>query len=64
MKLFTFCFIVFLFTFFSSCENHMDIRDAVKGTPSRADTVMPHSFSSLQKKDTSTTTALPRVFKR
>jgi len=63
MKLFTFCFILLLFTFFSACENHMDIRDAVKGTPSRADTVMPHPFSSLHKTDTSKATS-SRVFKR
>ncbi len=64
MKLFTFCLILFLFTTFAACENHMDIHDVVKGTPSRADTVMPHKFSSLKKEDSSKTTILPRVFKR
>ena len=42
----------------------MDIRDAVQGTPSRADTVMPHTFSSLKKLDSSKTESVARVFKR
>ena len=45
MKLFKLCFVLFLLTGFSACENHMDIQDVVKGTPSRADTVLPHSFA-------------------
>ena len=64
MTLFTFCLVIFLFTAFASCENHMDIHDAVKGTPSRADTVMPHTFSSSKKSDSVKTSTLPRVFKR
>lgn len=64
MKLVTICLMLFLFTGFSACENHMDIRDVVKGTPSRADTVMPHKFPKLKNGDSSKTTKLLRVFKR
>ncbi len=60
MKLFTFLLFVFLFTGFSSCENHMDINDILKGTPSNADSVLPHRFPSHVEKDSSKE-ALPKV---
>ena len=53
---------LFLITGFSACENHMDINDVVKGTPSNADTVLPHKFT--HKSDSLKTHVLPRVFKR
>lgn len=64
MKIFTSCILVVLFAGFSSCENHMDINDVTKGTPSKADTVMPHKFSPHNEADTTKTTELPTVFKR
>lgn len=62
MKLFTLGLMLFLLTGFSACENHMDINDVVKGTPSNADTVLPHKFT--HKSDSLKTHVLPRVFKR
>lgn len=53
-----------MFTGFSACENHMDIRDVVEGTPTNADTVLPRKFSAPEKKDSLTTKILPKVFRR
>ncbi len=64
MKLLTGCLLLFMFTGFSACENHMDINDVVKGTPSKADTVMPHKFSRHRNEDSTNTARLPTVFKR
>jgi hypothetical protein len=64
MKLFTFLLFLLLFTGFSACENHMDINDVVKGTPSNADTVMPRKFPPFQKKESADQKDLPRVFHR
>ncbi len=64
MKLLKFCLVLVLFTGFSACENHMDINDVVEGTPSRADTVLPHKFAPHQKADSSKTVSLPQVFQR
>ncbi|MEP6627585.1 MAG: hypothetical protein ABJA32_06350 [Ginsengibacter sp.] len=62
MKLFKICIVLFLFAGLASCENHMDINDIVKGTPTNADTVLPRSHHKsdveLPKKD------LPRVYLR
>ena len=62
MKIFKLCVVLFLFIGFSSCENHMDINDVVKGTPTNADSVLPRSHhkpdAKLPAKE------LPRVFLR
>ena len=63
MKLFIPCVLFLLFAGFSSCENHMDIRDIAHGTPSNADTVMPHRFTHGET-DSTNSKALPRVYKR
>ena len=42
----------------------MDIRDVVKGTPSKADTVMPHKFPLYKKADSSKPASVARVFRR
>ena len=41
----------------------MDIRNIVPGTPSNADTVMPHRFTHGET-DSTNSKPLPRVFKR
>jgi hypothetical protein len=48
MKLLKICFAFLLITIFSACEVqdvwHVD--DTVEGTPSKADTVLPHKFNN------------------
>jgi len=53
-----------MITGFSACENHMDIKDEAKGTPSKADTVMPHRFPDNQKAGSSKEKNVARVFLR
>ncbi|MEO8415815.1 MAG: hypothetical protein ABI472_19285 [Ginsengibacter sp.] len=64
MKLVTCCILLLLFTGFTACENHMDINDIAEGTPTRADTVLPHKFSPHAKYDSLKEKDLPRAFKR
>jgi hypothetical protein len=64
MKLITVCLMLFMFTGFSACENHMDIRDVVEGTPTNADTVLPRKHSPDKKADSLGIENLPRVFRR
>ncbi len=64
MKLFTFLLFVFFITAFSSCENHMDIRDEAHGTPSRADTVLPHRYAPVHEATTEKTEDVPAVYRR
>jgi hypothetical protein len=64
MKIVTTCLFVFMILGLAACENHMDIQDKVKGTPSKADTVMPHKFAPHHAMDSSHNENLPRVFKR
>ena len=63
MKLLIPCVLFLLFAGFSSCENHMDIRNIEPGTPSNADTVMPHRFTHGET-DSTNSKPLPRVYKR
>ncbi len=42
----------------------MDINDVVEGTPSKADTVLPHKFPPFVKKDTLKGDQLPKVYRR
>lgn len=63
MKLVTFIVLFVFITAFSACENHMDINDIVHGTPSNADTVLPHTFAPVTKGDSSKLQSLPREFK-
>ena len=65
MKFVTFSLFLLLFTGFSSCENHMDINDIATGTPSNADTVLPHKFSPFAIKDTTKSeNDLPKLYQR
>ncbi|MDQ2719773.1 MAG: hypothetical protein M3Z26_08450 [Bacteroidota bacterium] len=66
MKIFKLCLVLFLLAGFSACENHMDIRDITKGTPTRADTVLPHRFSpaKTEAEISAHNEKLPRVFLR
>ncbi|HEV2831848.1 MAG TPA: hypothetical protein VGW31_07690 [Hanamia sp.] len=66
MKLFKLCLLMFLFAGFSACENHMDIRDVTKGTPSRADTVLPakHAPAKTEAQREAYKESLPRVYWR
>ncbi len=66
MKIFKLCLVLLLFAGFSACENHMDIRDVTKGTPSRADTVLPHKFKAAKTEAeiSEHNERLPRVFLR
>ncbi len=63
MKLFKLCLLMFLFAGFSACENHMDIRDVSKGTPSSADTVLPvkHAPVKTEAQIEAYKESLPRV---
>jgi hypothetical protein len=62
MKLVTFIVLFVFITAFSACENHMDINDIVHGTPSNADTVLPHTFAPTSNGDSSKLENLPREF--
>jgi len=64
MKFTACCLLLFMITGFSACENHMDIKDEAKGTPSKADTVMPHRFPDNQKAGSSKEKNVARVFLR
>jgi hypothetical protein len=54
---------MFLFAGFSACENHMDIRDVTKGTPSNADTILPakHAPAKTDAQREAYKESLPRV---
>ena len=62
MKLLTCALLFFCIAAFSACENHMDIKDIVEGTPSNADTVLAHKFPPYAKNDSSSMDKLPREF--
>ncbi len=62
MKILKVCIVLFLVAAFSSCENHMDIRDTVEGTPTKADTVLPRSHHKADIK--APKKELPRVYLR
>ncbi len=65
MKLFTFLLLVLFIATFSSCENYREKGgDVVNGTPSRADTVLPHKYPPLQEAKTNAAEAPAGVFKR
>jgi hypothetical protein len=70
MKLVKTCFVIlFLGIFFSACEvqDEWTVNDIVKGTPSNADTVLPHKFKKYQKTDSmheAHEENLPTVFRR
>lgn len=73
MKLSTLFLMLLFLTVFTGCE-HYHAKDIVDGTPSRADTVLPHVFddqsgtANTNKEHEAThstnTSNLPRVFKR
>ena len=44
MKLITFCLMLFLVMGFYACGRNTNAKNTLDGTPSRADTVMPHTF--------------------
>lgn len=56
----------FMIAGFASCENHMDIRDIEKGTPTNADTVLApskhHPFTDAELE--TYMESLPKVYKR
>ncbi len=64
MKLFTFLLFVIFIVTFSSCENYRESHDVVNGTPSRADTVLPHKYAPMQQAKTETNEEVPEVYKR
>lgn len=54
MKLLKSCFIIFLLaTVFSACEvqDIYHVNDIVDGTPSNADTILPHKFKKYEASD-------------
>ena len=54
MKLLKICFVsFFLATVFSACEvqDVWTVNDVVDGTPSNADTVLPHKFKKYEASD-------------
>ncbi len=60
--LFCLCFVAAL----ASCENHMDINDIEKGTPSKADSVLPaqkHHIWPAEELE-AYRESLPRVYQR
>ncbi len=64
MKLFSFLILLIFIIGFSSCESYRQTHDIVQGTPSRADTVLPHKFSPAPEAKTSATENTPKVFER
>lgn len=65
MKLFTFLLLIFFIAAFSSCESYRQTDgEVVNGTPSRADTVLPHKYSPMQEAKTSETGEPAGVYKR
>ncbi|MDP4285414.1 MAG: hypothetical protein Q8891_13390 [Bacteroidota bacterium] len=64
MKLIAVCLMLFMYMGFSACENHMDIRDVAEGTPTNADTVLPHKFAPKDNVDSAHIDNLPKVFRR
>lgn len=52
MKLLKISFIALILAFcFSACERQGEVVNIVDGTPSNADTVLPHKFKKFQKVD-------------
>ena len=53
MKLFKICLLLLIVAGFSACEvqDMYTVRDTIKGTPSNADTVLPHKFVKYQTPD-------------
>lgn len=49
MKFTAFCLLLFVFSVFTGCMGHTNTKLVTKGTPSRADTVMPHPFAPHQE---------------
>lgn len=66
MKLLKFCFLLFAFTAFYSCnEIHRDIQDEAPGTPTNADTVLPanHHAEPIHK-EAEGAKKVPKTFRR
>ncbi len=65
MKLFTSLLLIFFIATFSSCESYRQTDGEVaNGTPSRADTVLPHKYPPMQEAKASATEEPAGVFKR
>ncbi|MEO8719907.1 MAG: hypothetical protein ABI297_07745 [Ginsengibacter sp.] len=66
MKLLKACLVIFIVAGFSACEVQGNVHEIVKGTPTKADTVLPVKFMNHQhitspEKGHET---VPRVFER
>ena len=64
MKLFTFLLLIFFIAAFSSCESYRQNDDEVKGTPTRADTVLPHTYARMPEAKTETHEVSSEVYRR
>lgn len=66
MKAAKFLLLLFVIVAFASCENHMDIRDEIEGTPTNADSVLPaklhHTWT--EEEIEAHKASLPRVYWR
>lgn len=64
MKLFTFLLLLFSIAAFSSCGNYRKSHDVIKGTPTRADTVLPHKYPPMQETKTASNEEPADVYRR
>ena len=66
MKLIKACLVLLIVAGFSACEIQGEVVNIVDGTPSNADTVLPHKFARDHHADSTKTGEenIPTVFKR
>lgn len=68
MKFIKVCLVLLIASGLSACEIQGEVVNIVDGTPTKADTVLPHKFSRDHHADSTTTKAreenVPQVFKR
>jgi len=67
MKFIKFCVVLLIVAGFSACEIQGEVINIVDGTPTNADTVLPHKFGPAHHADSTKTTGeenVPTVFRR
>jgi len=67
MKLFKVCLVLLIAAGFSACEVQGTVKDTVKGTPSKSDSILPAKFTKYQHSENAKEAKenkVPTVFKR
>jgi hypothetical protein len=67
MKLCKVCLVLLIAAGFSACEVQGTVKDTVKGTPSKSDTILPAKFVKYQHSENveeAKENKVPTVFKR